>query len=80
MQPNTKHPQPITPGIALAISSYATKYPHLAALASRSIRGDRRAIVAIAQQANRLSMPDDVTLRQLHALYTLAHDISPNCL
>ena len=80
MQTNTKTPQPYPAGIHRAIISYATRYPHLAKVASRAIRGDRRAIVAIAQQISHLSMPDDVTLQQLHALYTLARDISPNCL
>lgn len=80
MQTNTKHPQPIAPGINRAISSYATRFPRLAKVASRAIKGDRRAIVAIAQQIDRLSMPDDVTLQQLQALRDLARTISPNCL
>lgn len=80
MQTNTKHQQPVTPGMARAISSYATSYPHLAKVAARAIKGDRRAIVAIAQQIDRLSMPDDVTLQQLRALRDLARDINPNCI
>ncbi len=80
MQTNTKSPQPIAPGINGLISSYATRYPHLAKVAARAIRGDRRAIVAIAQQISHLSMPDEVTLQQLYALYTRAQQISPNCL
>ena len=80
MQTNTKTPQPYPAGIHRAIISYATRYPHLAKVAIRAILGYPKDIVAIAQQIDRLSMPDDVTLQQLQALRDLARTINPNCL